>query len=455
MVFTHKSDGANSLVCVHKDEFDQWLNAQTSACQQQVSLLNFKPKAGAVVKWAEDAQAHAALIMDEKDYFESFGTLHAQLGAGVWQMENPPQKPQLAYLVYGLGSYTYNRFKSDAPKASDVCLYIRDADLLKQVKARYDAVCLTRDLINTPTSHLTPPALSAQAKNVAEQFGASYLEIKGEKLQQEFPSVWAVGKSAGMDSPRMVELRWGQDKSAKQLTLVGKGVCFDTGGVNVKPASSMRWMKKDMGGAANVLGLAWMIMALDLNIRLRVILPLVENVISTAAYKPGDIVTTRSGKTIEIGHTDAEGRVILADALSWASEEPADLIVDMATLTGAARVALGEELGALFSNKDDIAQSLMKYGKEEEDYLWQLPLFAPYGRHIKKSTGDINNAGEGAPGMAGAITAALFLSEFIPSNQNWVHLDIYGWSSGRAGRPNGGELYAGRALLAYLEKEFI
>ncbi len=450
MIFTNNETGANPLICVSIDDFDTWLAQQSTFCQQQVKILNFKAAVGNVLKWQENDQLFAAIIIDETQYFESFGDLYKQLGEATWYIENPPSNPQLAHLVYALGAYHHDHFKSKKAASSKTCLYIKDNDLLNQVNARYKGVYMTRDLINTPTNFLSPIELAQKAKDVAEEFEATYTEFKNEELEKEFPSVWAVGKSAG-NSARMVEIRWGQEKSGKKLTLVGKGVCFDTGGVNVKPAGSMRQMKKDMGGAANVLGLASMIMALDLNIRLRVILPMVENAISADSYRPGDVIYTRSGKTIEVGHTDAEGRVILADALTWACEEETDLIIDMATLTGAARVALGAEIGVLFSNDDALAHQLVKHGQMQEDYLWQLPLFEPYRRHIKAPTGDINNSAEGAPGLGGAITAALFLSEFVKKDLPWVHLDIFGWSNGSKGRPKGGELFASRAILEYLQ----
>ncbi len=453
MIFTGDKTGAHPLVCVRFDDFDAWLANQTDACRQQVQILSFKPKIGDVLKWSEDDQIFAALVIDEDQYFESFGNLYQQLGAKVWYMTNPPENAQLAYLVYALGAYEYDRFKSQKISLSETSLYVKDDDLLKQVKVRYEAVYLVRDLINTPTNFLSPIQLAQQAKDLAERFGAIYTEFKDKELQKEFPAVWAVGKSAG-NTARMVEIRWGQKQSGRHLTLVGKGVCFDTGGVNIKPAGSMRLMKKDMGGAANILGLASMIMALDLNISLRVIIPMVENAVSADSYRPGDVIYTRSGKTVEIGHTDAEGRVILADALTWACEEDTDLIIDMATLTGAARIALGAEIGALFSNDSKLAHKLMAHGKTQEDHLWQLPLFEPYRRHIKAPTGDINNSAEGSPGLAGAITAALFLSEFVEQDCPWAHLDIFGWSNGSKGRPKGGELFGGRAILAYLQEDF-
>jgi leucyl aminopeptidase len=287
---------------------------------------------------------------------------------------------------------------------------------------------------------------------VALQHGAKFKQIVGDDLlKQNFPAIHAVGR-ASTRAPRLIEITWGK-AGAPLLTLVGKGVCFDTGGLNIKGGDGMRQMKKDMGGAANALGLAALIMAFKLPVRLQVLIPAVENSIAGNAYRPGDVIATRKGLHIEIGNTDAEGRVVLSDALAYASEGRPELIIDLATLTGAARVALGAQLPALFSKHFDTARDLVDLGMKLDDPLWHMPLWAPYQVNIESSIGDIVNTGR-TP-LGGAITAALFLEYFVPENQDWLHIDLFAWNdAARPGRPVGGEAQTIRTLLAYLEQRF-
>jgi leucyl aminopeptidase len=314
------------------------------------------------------------------------------------------------------------------------------------------AAASTRDLVNTPAEHLGPAELAAAVQMVAQAHGAKFKQIVGDKLLSAgFPSVHAVGRAAAR-APRLIELNWGSPKHPL-VTLVGKGVCFDSGGLDIKGADGMRLMKKDMGGAANALGLAQMIMALGLPIRLQLLIPAVENAISGNAFRPGDVFKTRKGLHIEIGNTDAEGRVILCDALAYGAEHQPDLMIDLATLTGAARTALGPQLPALFCHRMDLARELVDLGLQLSDPLWHLPLWRDYHGSIESDIADIVNTGRGT--MGGAITAALFLDDFVPAGLDWLHLDLFAWNDGhRPGRPQGGEAQGLRTLLAYLERRY-
>jgi leucyl aminopeptidase len=319
-----------------------------------------------------------------------------------------------------------------------------------------EAVALTRDLVNTPAEQMGPAALAEAAKKLARRFGATFKQVVGEKLLAAgFPAVHAVGRAADAASgraPRLIELNWGSPRH-RRLAIVGKGVCFDSGGLDIKPADAMRWMKKDMGGAANALGLAQLVMALKLPVRLQVLIPAVENAISGNAYRPGDVFKTRAGVHIEIGNTDAEGRVILCDALAYAAEFKPDLLIDLATLTGAARVALGPRLPALFCRRMDLAREVVDRGLALHDPLWHMPLWRDYHVGIESDIADIVNTGKGA--MAGAINAALFLDDFVPAGLDWLHIDLFAWNdSARPGRPVGGEAQTLRTLLATLQARY-
>lgn len=314
------------------------------------------------------------------------------------------------------------------------------------------AIAFARNLINTPTEDMGPGELQDAAEKVAEIYGAQCTTIVGDELlEHNFPAIHAVGRAAAETrAPRLIDLRWGNPNHLK-LTLVGKGVCFDTGGLDMKPSSSMRLMKKDMGGAAHVLGLARLIMAKKLKVWLRVLIPAVENVVSSNSYRPGDVVPTRKGLSVEIGNTDAEGRVVLCDALTLASEEKPDLLMDFATLTGAARVALGADLPATFSNSDGLWRLLEEGGNRKQDPLWRMPLWQRYQKLLKSDIADMNNVSEN--GFAGSITAALYLQRFVGGNIPWAHFDVYGWNPTELpGRPKGGAVQGLKASLYAIEK---
>jgi len=374
------------------------------------------------------------------------GKLARSLPGGDWHIETAPLTANRLVMGYGLGSYRFERYKadkSDHPKL----LMPQDADA-GDIARQLAGVFLARDLINTPTNDMGPADLEKAFRDLASHYKAEVSVVVGDELlHRNFPLVHTVGR-ASAHAPRLLEMRWGK-KGHKKVTLVGKGVCFDTGGLDIKPSSSMLLMKKDMGGAANVLGLALMIMDAKLKVDLRVIVPAVENSISANAFRPGDVYTSRQGLTVQIDNTDAEGRLILADALTYADEEEPDLLIDMATLTGAARVALGPDVPAFFSNDDGLAYDLADASLEADDPFWRLPLFPGYEKLVRSQIADLTNAPAG--GMAGAITAALFLKRFVTRTASWAHFDIFGWASqDRPHSPVGGEAQAIRALYRYI-----
>ncbi len=451
-MFVSSAQNPQYLYVFSLSDYENWFQQQKDSVRQQIMLSIAEPTIGSLGQWVDDGQVAAVLILGES-VFSSFGDLSQKLQAGSWQIKGSGFDKEQAFTALFMGAYRFDGYKKEPqPALRDVSFVIEDDGMLKRLKVMQRSIYLTRDLINRPVNHLTPAALAEVAQDVAQEFKAQIDIYKGDVLKEEFPAVYAVGQSVP-HSPRLVDMRWPK-KGGLKITLVGKGVCFDTGGVNVKPDASMRLMKKDMGGAANALGLAVMIMGLDLNIDLRVILPLVENSISPAAMRPGDVYKSRNGKSIEIGHTDAEGRVILADGLALASEEANDYIIDMATLTGAARVALGAEIVAVMGNCKQEIEEIVALSHPLEDAIWQLPLYEPYRRHIRSDIADVNNAAEGAPGLGGAITAGLFLSEFVGEEQKWMHFDMLAWNNSSSnGHPKGGEAMAIRSLLYWLKQK--
>ncbi len=379
--------------------------------------------------------------------------LARRLPEGTWRVRNPDvlADAHVATLGWVLSAYVFDAYrKADRAPARLVC---PDGVDRKAVLAEAAGVWLARNLVNTPAADLGPVELAAHAQSLAEHFKAECRITEGAALKRAFPMVHAVGAGAAPDrAPRVIELFWGE-KDAPRVAVVGKGVCFDTGGLDLKPSSAMRLMKKDMGGAAAALGLARMIMELSLPVRLHVVVPAVENAVSGGAMRPGDVFRTRAGLTVEIGNTDAEGRLILADGLTRACEERPVLLFDFATLTGAARVALGPELPALFCDDDALAGELLEAGMAVDDPLWRLPLWAPYEEGLKSPVADLCNiAGNG---QAGAIHAALFLKRFVKDVPAWAHMDIFAWNpTEKPARPKGGELQAARAVLHLLRQRF-
>jgi leucyl aminopeptidase len=377
------------------------------------------------------------------------GTLAGVLPRGIYRFANAPHDPRLAALAIALGAYRFVRY---GKPANEVCVEIPDGVDGAELSRTVEAVYLARDLINTPANDMGPGEVADAAAALAGRHGASTNVIVGDDLlARNFPLIHAVGRAAARE-PRLIDFTWG-DPAAPKVTLVGKGVCFDTGGLDIKPESAMLLMKKDMGGAATVLALAHMIMDRQLPVRLRALIPAVENSISGGAFRPLDIYRARNGLAVEIGNTDAEGRLILADALSLADEERPDLLIDLGTLTGAARVALGPELPPFYTDDETLAVDLARHARAEHDPLWRLPLWRPYDTMLDSKVADLNNIATG--GFAGSIICALFLKRFVAAAKTWLHFDIYAWTpAAKPGRPEGGECQAARALYALLTERF-
>jgi leucyl aminopeptidase len=434
---------------------DSWPKVQKTLPQNAAAFAEasgFKPQPGSFLLLAGDGGIAGALFgCDPRDPFLP-GKLATLLPAEAWRFASPPADPRLAALAFALGGYRFSRYRVEKEKSEAPRLEFPQGVDGAELSRIVEAVFLVRDLINTPANDLGPAEIEEAARTLAKRFGATVRAIVGDDLLKEnFPLVHAVGK-ASTRAPRLIDLRWGDAKHPK-ISLVGKGVVFDTGGLDIKPSAGMLLMKKDMGGAASALGLAAMIMGAKLPVYLRVVIPAVENAISGNAFRPGDVFKSRKGATVEIGNTDAEGRLILADALALADEEAPDLIVDFATLTGAARVALGPELPAAFTDDGKLAAELSSVAIREADPFWRLPLWRPYQSMLDSKIADTNNVSSGA--FAGAITAALFLSRFVERAKSWLHFDLYAWNpSSKPGRPEGGEAQTIRALYAFLQERY-
>ncbi|PTW62838.1 leucyl aminopeptidase [Breoghania corrubedonensis] len=448
---------AEAPVAIHAvdaDRLEQVLSLLPAAAGRWVKANGYTGSPGSILIVPDAEGGVAAVLFGEGDTSDphAAGALPKALPAGTYRLEGFAD-PDMACLAFALGSYAYRAYKSKSDGDEDRArLVVPKGFDLTAAKFELEAVALARDLINTPANDFGPEELAAAARQLAERFGATFKVTVGEALlEHNFPMIHAVGK-ASTRAPRLIDFSWG-DLSHPRVTLVGKGVCFDTGGLDIKPSSSMLLMKKDMGGAANVLGLALMIMASNLPIHLRVLIPAVENSISGNAFRPGDILPSRKGISVEIGNTDAEGRLVLADALALADEENPDLIIDMATLTGAARVALGPQVMPFYTDDDGFADAVSGAADQVADPVWRMPLWKPYSKMLESKVADINHVSTG--GFAGSITAALFLSRFVENAGTWAHFDIFGWTpSARPGHPEGGEAQAIRALFAALSNRY-
>ena len=441
--------------CVTKSSLDTSMGSAAEFIRAFVKASGFAAKPGQIlVVPGANGEVDRVLFGIEdvsaiwRDPFRA-GQLPGLLPAGIYRLVDVPDA-RIAALAFALGSYRFARYKkASAPKAKLVLPDGVDGDELSRI---VDAATLARDLINVPANDMGPEELAAQVESLARKFGASFNCIIGDELlTQNFPLIHAVGK-ASPRAPRLIDVGWG-DASHPKVTLVGKGVCFDTGGVDLKPPGGMLIMKKDMGGAANVLALAQMIMDANLKVRLRVLIPAVENSVAGNAFRPLDVYPSRKGDTVEIGNTDAEGRLVLADALTLAGEDNPDLLIDLGTLTGAARVALGPELPPFYTRDDALAADLARCAQAENDPLWRLPLWPAYDAWLDSKVADLNNAPSG--GFAGSITCALFLGRFVDPKTTWLHVDIYGWTpSAKPGRPEGGECQAARAIYRMLVERY-
>jgi len=442
------------IVPVGAADLKKRLDAEATRTVAWLESTGFKANPGqlALLPGATGRLARVFVGAEPEDALWSLADLPSRLPAGRYSLDAKLDRRQAtrAALGWALGSYAFTRYRKRERKAIDL-VWPREADR-DLVLHTAEAVYLVRDLVNTPAGDLGPAELAAAAKALARKHRATCSVIVGDALvKQNYPMIHAVGKGSAQ-APRLIDIAWGPAKGPR-VTLVGKGVCFDSGGLDLKPSSGMKLMKKDMGGAAHALGLAAMIMAARLPVRLRVLIPAVENMVSGNSFRPLDVLRTRKGLTVEIGNTDAEGRLILADALAEADRDKPDLLIDFATLTGAARVALGPDLPAMFTDQDDLAADLQRHAAAEADPIWRLPLWRPYRPGLDSKVADLNNIADSS--FAGAIYAALFLKEFVSDGTPWAHFDLYAWNArSRPGRPEGGEAMALRGLFALIKERF-
>lgn len=451
---TSRAAGAVPILPLAAEELKPWLASQPPRLAAWVESLRFAAKPGThCLLPGEDGRLARVLAgVDPADGPYAYAGLPAALPLGRYRLERWEgagdwrEQANHAALGWALGSYAFGRYREAQVFASLAWPKRADRGAVARAAA---AIRLVRDLINTPANDLGPAELAAQARKLAKAHGARVSVIVGDQLlKKNYPAIHAVGRASDK-APRLIDLRWGG--RGPRVTLVGKGVCFDSGGLDLKTADGMKWMKKDMGGAAHVLGLASMVMAAALPLRLRVLVPAVENSVAGNAMRPLDVLKTRKGLTVEVGNTDAEGRLVLCDALAEASRDKPDLLIDFATLTGAARVALGTGLPALFCNDEALARTLLDQGLAQHDPLWRLPLHQPYRKSLDSQVADLNNISDGP--YAGAVTAALFLEAFVAPGIPWAHLDVMAWNPAASpGRPAGGEATGLRAVYGAIEQ---
>ena len=460
IISSEKPSNPVRITAVQESDFKKWLGKQSDAHQAWIASSGYDGKRGTHLALAGDAGTYQTIVISYVDDAKTqwdFAGLPTALPAGEYILTDDVTKNdaicEKAVLGLYLGGYRFDRYrKSEASTAKRALFAIPSNDATKRAENIARGIGLARDLINIPANDMGPEELEAAARRLGEEFGAKVTSIIGEDLnKRNFPAIYAVGKGSDR-APRLIDLHWG-DENAPKVTLVGKGVCFDTGGYDLKPSSNMLLMKKDLGGSAQVLGLARMIMASGLPVRLRVLIPAVENMVSGKAYRPSDILQTRKGITVEVGNTDAEGRLVLSDALTEAAAEDPEILLDFATLTGAARVALGLGLPALFSNNDDLANGLLENGLALNDPMWRLPLWDDYRPMLDSKAADMNNI-SGSP-YGGAIIAALFLDRFAEGAKAWAHIDLMAWNpSARPGRPEGGEAQGIRAAFKLIADRY-
>ena len=446
---------ARSIRIVDAQGLESWLGSQPERIRALATAQKFrgKPHEFAILPGEEPANwsVVAGVASVGKLGPWCLAKLAEALPEGAYRLaEGAAGAAMLGWLT---AQYRFDRYRKEENGSGARVLLTTEVAQIDAATRLAEAVALVRDLVNTPAADMGPAELEAATRKVAERFDAQCKVTKGDALERGFPMIHAVGKAADKScAPRLIELHWGDARHPK-VAVVGKGICFDSGGLDIKPSSAMRLMKKDMGGAAHALALAQLIMDSRLPVRLHLLIPAAENAVSGNAFRPGDILRSRKGLTVEIGNTDAEGRLVLGDALTLAEEEKPELVIDYATLTGAARVAVGPDLPALFANDDALAADMDAAGKAVDDPTWRLPLWDGYAEMLKSDVADINNAGEG--GFAGAITAALFLRRFVPDTVPWVHLDTFAWRpASRPGRPKGGEALGLRAAFQMLQMRY-
>jgi leucyl aminopeptidase len=450
-----KGQPATALALVDKKGFGAWLKAQPERARQAVAAQGFKGEGYQLaILPGERTDWSAVLGVAKVEELSPWCLAKAaeSLPEGKYRVEGGA--PGAAALGWLLAQYRFERYKKPDAKAGPRVLLTPEPRRIAETILLAEATNLVRDLVNVPAGDLGPAELEAAVRDVAADCGGEVTVTAGAALDDGYPMIAAVGRAATPErAPRLVELEWG-DRRHPRIAIVGKGVCFDSGGLDIKPSSGMRLMKKDMGGAAHALALARLVMKSGLRVRLHLLVPAVENAVSGAAFRPGDVLRSRKGLTVEIGNTDAEGRLILGDALAKAAEGKPELILDFATLTGAARVALGPDLPALFASDDALAESLLAGGTQVADPVWRMPLWAPYEEMLASDIADLGNAADGP--MAGAVTAALFLRKFVPEGIPWAHLDTYAWrGSAKPGRPKGGDAFGLRAAWAALSGRYV
>ncbi|QMU62699.1 MAG: leucyl aminopeptidase family protein [Gammaproteobacteria bacterium] len=454
MQYFYTDEDTNSIPIdvVLKSEFSAWKKNQSKYLQNWIEASQFKAKASNVLRIPnmQGSLEKVLVIAEIENLMWCLGLCAKQLPAGKYHINSSHKDNEQLYLGWGLGAYQYIEYKKGQDKLCK--LHIDGAIDINQLTAIIQAVTVVRDMVNAPASDMMPQHISKECESIAQEFGLKISECIGDNLITEnYPVIHAVGRASAHE-PRLIEFIWG-DPQHPRVSLIGKGVSFDSGGLDIKSAQGMRLMKKDMGGAAHAAGIALAVMRLKLPIQLQVLIPAVENAISGDAFRPGDVLTSRSGKTIEIDNTDAEGRLILCDAITKAVESKPDLLIDFATLTGAARVALGTEVPAFFTNDDSSAADLMHASEIVNDPIWQLPLHQSYRYMLNSDIADIVNSA--ASGYGGAITAALYLKEFVPPETKWIHFDVMAYNMrARAGRPNGGEAMGLRAVVEFLQKRY-
>ena len=448
VVSTTEAPQARPLHCIDKQGFEAWRQGLPPAQRAWLDAQGFVASPGTCAL-LPGPEGMAGAVLGIGDARDPFAYAHAPfaLPAGDWMPAAPMDAParNALQLGWGLGGYRFDRYRVPPRMPARLALEAIDAETADVL-----AACLrVRDLVNTPTEHMGPQELEDVVRAIAQRHGARFEAIVGDALlARNFPAIHAVGR-ASHRAPRLLALHWGDD-AHPHVAIVGKGVCFDTGGLDLKTADGMRNMKKDMGGAAHAIALAELVMARGLPLRITLLVPAVENAIGPDAYRPGEVVATRKGVHVEIDNTDAEGRVVLCDALAFAAESTPALLMDFATLTGAARIALGPDLPALYSNDDALAVEWLDAGARTFDPLWRMPLWQPYLRYLTSHVADIANGGPSK--MAGSITAALYLQRFVPNGQAWSHVDVYAWNDNdRPGRPAGGEAQSLRAAYALLQ----
>ena len=445
---------ARHLRLMTTDGFQDWLKTAPATARAIIESQGFAARSGGAVLLAGDTDSADAIgVFDADAPLWDAAKLAAALPAGRWQIEDDDGSLPLEAICLGwaLSQYSFTHYRGGSDAEDKLRQLVMPAGLGDKARQRLcglaTGVAFCRDLINAPPNHMSPAGLEESARDLAGRFGATIEVTAGAALESGFPAINTVGRAAEI-APRLIDMRWGSRGPA--ITLIGKGITFDSGGLDLKPSKAMELMKKDMGGAATVLGLAAALMTADLPIRLRVLVPAAENAVSAQSMRPLDVIDTRAGIPVEVGNTDAEGRLVLADAIDLACEDEPDFMIDFATLTGAARVALGTELPALFCNRDDTANDILAAAADAGDPLWRLPLFEPYERHL--DGGHVALSSTGASGYGGAITAALFLRRFAGKQTNWAHIDVMAWNlGGRPGRPKGGEAMGLRALFTYIE----